>query len=132
MLASTIKESVTTSSSWATALVELVLERLRRGIQLDPRQRRGAELTGDEAVKSSDRLPMMSSKLLCQKLDTWIGGVLCASLACDHLSRQVENALDVVVVHMADHQQVDRQRFVVARACAPSRTCARRGFRCGS
>ena len=72
-------------------------------------------------------LPMMSSKLLCQKPSD-PSERRCRLWPSRNSLRQIEDALDVVVVDVADHQQVDGERLASPQARGPSRISSRRGL----
>ena len=116
--------TTTTSSSSSLDVDGRVVRQARRSAtprRTAPRRRRSAP---------SGSLPMISSKLLCQRRRTRTKGSARPSLA--QLAREIEDALDVVVVDVADHQQVDGQRLARRPARAPSGSPCSRGFRCGS
>ena len=70
------------------------------------------------AVNSFGLLPMMSSNVLCQKLRIFASAGFFASFALDQLARQLEDAVDVVVVDVADHHTSIGSGVVVAASAA--------------
>ena len=81
---------------------------------LRPSEREAAPNCAVTAAVSSDGvLPITSSKLLCHSLEILAKGTPAAARSS---LGEVEDAVNVVVVHVADHHEIDRQRFVAAEA----------------
>ena len=59
---------------------------------------------------------MMSSNVLCQNFFTFSDSGFFACFACDELGGQLQDPVDVVVVDVADHHQIDGQRIGCGQA----------------